>query len=87
MALEVVLAGEGLVAERALEGARPAMERQVVLQVVGMQEAGGAVGARVRTLPCVFTHVDLQLVIPGKADPAGRALEWFLPGVCSHVSG
>lgn len=64
MALEVVLTGEGLVAERALEGACPTMERQVVLQVVGMQEAGGAVGARVRTLPCVFTHVDLQLVIP-----------------------
>lgn len=32
--LEVVLSGEGLVAERALEGSRPTVERQVVFEVV-----------------------------------------------------
>ena len=65
VALQVVLAGEGLVAERALEGAGPAVEGQVVLEVIGVQEAGGAVGAGVRTLPCVLPHVDLQFIIPG----------------------
>lgn len=64
VALQVILAGEGFVAERALEGPHPAVQGQVVLQVIGVQEAGWAAGARVRPLACVFPHVDLQLIVP-----------------------
>ena len=64
VALQVVLASEGLVAQRALEGARSTMQGEVVLEVVGVQEAGITFGTGVGPLPRVLTHVNLQLVIP-----------------------
>lgn len=66
VALEVVFSGEGLVAQRALKGPRPAVQGQVVFQVVRVEEPGGAVGTRVRALTRVFPHVDLQLIVARK---------------------
>lgn len=63
MALQMVLTGEGFVAEGTLVGPHPAVQGQVVLQVIGVQKAGGAAGAGIRTLACVFPHVDLQLIV------------------------
>lgn len=71
----MVLSGEGLVAEQALEGPRPAVEGQVVLQVVGVEKASGAVGAWVGTLARVFPHVDLQFIVPGKKTARGGVSE------------
>lgn len=64
VALQVVLSGEGLVAEGALEGPRSTVEGKVVLEVVRVEKAGRTVGAGVGALPRVFPHVDLQLIIP-----------------------
>lgn len=64
VALQVVLTGKGFVAERTLVGPYPAVQRQVVLQVIGVQEAGRAAGAGVRSLACVLPHVNLQFIIP-----------------------
>ncbi len=64
VALQMILAGEGLVAQRALEGPVPAVQREMVLQIVGVQEPRGAAGTRIRPLARVLTHVDLQLVVP-----------------------
>lgn len=64
VALQVVLPGEGLVAEGALEGPRATVEGEVVLQVVRVEEAGRTVGAGVGPLARVLPHVDLQLVVP-----------------------
>lgn len=66
VALQVVLTGEGFMAERTLKGPHPAVQGQVVLQVIGVQEAGGAAGAGVRPLARVLPHVDLQLIVPVK---------------------
>lgn len=60
----MVLSGEGLVAEGALEGPGSAVVGEVVLEVVGVEEAGRTVGADVGALARVFPHVDLQLIIP-----------------------
>lgn len=65
MPLEVVVLGEGLVAEVALIGPGTCVQVHVVLQVVAVQEAGAAVLAGVGPLACVLPHVDLQFVIPG----------------------
>lgn len=64
VALQVVLTGKGFVTEWTLEGPHTTVQGQVVLQVIGVQEAGGATGARVRSLACVLPHVDLQFIIP-----------------------
>lgn len=61
--LEVVLSCEGLMAERALEGPRSAVQGQVVFEVVGVEKSSGAVWAGVRALTGVFPHVDFQFVI------------------------
>lgn len=61
--LEVVLSCEGLMAERALEGPRSAVQGQVVFEVVGVEKSSRAVWARVRAFTCVFPHVDFQFVI------------------------
>ena len=86
MALQVVLLGEGLVAQVALMGPVPSVQVHVVLEVVAMLEAGWAVWARVGTFSCVLPHVDLQLVIPGEADaadPTGigllTSMNYFVP--------
>lgn len=60
----MVLSGEGLVAEGALERPRPAVEGKVVFEVVGVEEAGRTVGAGVGALARVLPHVDLQLIVP-----------------------
>lgn len=61
--LEVVLSREGLMAERALEGPRSAVQGQVVFEVVGVEKSGGTVWAGVRALARVLPHVDFQFVI------------------------
>ncbi|KAG9334313.1 hypothetical protein JZ751_008295 [Albula glossodonta] len=93
VALQVVLTGEGLVAERALEWAGPAVQGAVVLQVVGMQEAGGAVRAGVRPLTGARSPGS-QCSSPfavGAADTALPSPSWspFCPrtGECSLYSG
>lgn len=67
----MVLSGEGLVAEGALEGPRSTVEGKVVLEVVRVEKAGWTVGAGVGALARVFPHVDLQLIVP-EEDKRGR---------------
>ena len=86
MALQVVLLGEGLVAQVALIGPVPGVQVHVVLEVVAMLEAGWAVWARVGTFSCVLPHVDLQLVIPGEADAADPTGIGLLTSMGPHVS-
>lgn len=64
VALQVVLTGKGFVAEWALEGPHPAVQGQVVLEVIGVQEAGRAAVAGVWPFARVLPHVDLQFIIP-----------------------
>lgn len=66
VAVEVVGAGEALVAELALVGPHARVDAHVVLQVVVVHELGIAVDAEVRPLPRVLAHVDFQLVLPAK---------------------
>lgn len=89
MALQVVLLGEGLVAQVALIGPVPGVQVHVVLEVVAMQEAGWAVGARVGAFSCVLPHVDLQLVIPSTSRGKGRHSGFRIgsPGHFSHAPG
>lgn len=70
--LEVVLSGECLVTERALEGPRPTVEGQVVFEVVRVEEAGRAVRTGVGALACMFPHVDLQFIIPSEEKDEDR---------------
>lgn len=63
VALQMVLTGKGFVAERALEWPSSTVQGQMVFQVIGVQKAGGAAGAGVRSLARVLPHVDLQLII------------------------
>lgn len=62
--LQVVLSGECLVAERALEGPCTAVERQVVFEVIRVEKPGRAVRTGIGALACMLPHVDLQFIIP-----------------------
>lgn len=73
VAMEVVGAGEALVAELALVGPDARMDAHVILQVVVVHEFGVAVDAQVRPLPRVLPHVDFELVLPAKEKALGQA--------------
>lgn len=73
VAMEVVGAGEALVAELALVGPDARVDAHVVLQVVVVHEFGVAVDAEVRPLPRVLPHVDFELVLPAKEKALGQA--------------
>ena len=73
VAMEVVRAGEALVAELALVGPDARVDAHVVLQVVVVHEFGVAVDAQVRPLPRVLPHVDFELVLPAKEKVLGQA--------------
>lgn len=66
VALQVVFPGEGLVAECAFEGPRPAVQGQVVFQVVRVEKSGGTVRTGVRSLARVLPHVDFQFIVSDK---------------------
>lgn len=72
VAMEVVRAGEALVAELTLVGPDACMDAHVVLQVVVVHKFGVAVDAQVRPLPCVLSHVDFELVLPAKEKVLGQ---------------
>lgn len=74
VAVQVVGAGEALVAELALVGPDARVDAHVVLQVVVVHELGVAVDAQVRPLARVLPHVDFELVLPAKEKVLGQAV-------------
>lgn len=72
VALQVVIFGEGLMAKAALVRAGTRVQVEVILQVIAVQEAGGAVRAGIGPLTRVFPHMDLQLVVPAQKDTEKR---------------
>lgn len=69
--VQVIRAGEALVAELALVGTDAGVDPHVVFQVVVVDEPGAAVDAEVRPFPRVLPHVDLQLVLPARGRSKG----------------
>lgn len=74
VAVEVVRAGEALVAELTLVGPDARMDAHVVLQVVVVHKFGIAVDAQVRPLPRVLPHVDFELVLPAREKALGQVV-------------